>query len=267
MITRILAVTLIGGAAAVVAQGSGAFPVCVGADKVLRQGGAGGCPAGSSGVALAIAGPEKPDPEIQTLKAELNDLKQKLNFLSAKVDALSKNPDNSKSTGQAIVEPFEVIDKAGKTLFKVLKSPDHQGGVIQVMNSTGKPVVWISGAANGGFLKTQSSGGFPEVALGSVGSYGGVVIRDTPDQFRASMFLEGGKPYLSLRNDNHTAVATLRQGPSGGGMLELGDAAGNGQVRLGITPGGCGRVETYPERPGNTRAITGLSSVIVGNCP
>jgi hypothetical protein len=39
------------------------------------------------------------------------------------------------------------------------------------------------------------------------------------------------------------------QGSSGGGHIQLGNAAGNSMVQAGITAGNCGKVETYPLRP------------------
>lgn len=125
----------------------------------------------------------------------------------------------------------------------------------------------MSALGQGGFFKTQSVATYPEIAIGSVGTYGALVIRDGADQVRVALALENGKPVLSLRNDNHTPIALVTQGSSGGGLIELADAAGNAQLRAGITAGGCGRVETYPERPVRATALGVPGDKILGNCP
>ena len=231
MLTRILAIAAIGGAVAAVRADDSKLPVCIGTDGVIRVRTGATCPAGG----------------------------KKYTLLGIPGDAVQ-------GAGFAVVAPFEIKDPEGKTLMRVYQSPEHRGGIVSVWSATGVEEAFVAAAAEGGFFKAKSKSGYPEAALGTVGSYGGVVIRDAPGQYRASMFLENGSPGFQLRNPSYVPFASITQGSSGGGLLELADGAGNGQVRLGITPGGCGRVETYPERPGNTRAITGLSSFIVGNC-
>ena len=232
MITRILAIAAVGGAvAAVRAPDDSKLPVCIGTDGSIKVRAGATCPAGGK-----------------------------------KYTLIGMPGDMVQGAGFSLSAPFQVVDPQGKTLLRVYQSPEHQGGVMSVVGATGVEEAFVSAAADGGFFKAKSKAGYPEVSVGTVANYGGLVIRDAPGQFRASIFLENGAPGLSLRTPSYIPFASITQGSSGGGLLELGDAAGNGQVRLGITPGGCGRVETYPERPGNTRAITGLSSFIVGNC-
>ena len=229
--TRMLAIAIIGGAVAAVRADDSKLPVCIGSDGVVRVRGAGSCPAGAR-----------------------------------KYTLIGMPGDGIQGTGFAVVAPFEVKDPEGKTLLRVAQSTEHRGGVISVFSSTGVEEAFISAAAEGGFFKAKSKSSYPEVSLGTVGGYAGLVIRDAPGQFRASIFLENGSPGLSLRGPSYVPFAVISQGTAGGGLFELADAAGNGQVRAGVTPGGCGRVETYPERPGNTRVVGAPSSFIVGNC-
>jgi hypothetical protein len=226
MMTRILAVALIGGAAAT-AKGGNSLPA---------------------------------------MQAEIDELERKLELASARLDKLERSSENAtRFVSNKVQAPFEVVDRSGKPLVRVYQSPEHNGGVIAALNG-GKELIWLSAPATGGFIKTRSSAGFPEVALGSVGGFGGLVIRDADAQFRASLFLDNGKPGLSLKNSSHVSIAVLQENSSNGGQLELGDKAGNAQMRAGVTPTGCGRVETYPERQSNAARLGMPVSFIVGNC-
>lgn len=192
--------------------------------------------------------------DIDALRASLAELRRRHDELSAGATAVNK-----------VRAPFEVVDAGGKVLFRVFQA-SHKGGVATVLNGS-KEVAWMSALAEGGMFKTRSAATYPELVMGSVGAYGALLIRDGADETRAGLALENGKPVLSLRNDNHTPIAVVTQGSSGGGLIELGDAAGHAQLRAGITAGGCGRVETYPERPVRATALGVPGDKILGYCP
>jgi hypothetical protein len=226
MLTRILAVALIGGAAASAKRGS----------------------------------------SLPALQAEIDELERKLEVASARLDRLERSSENAtRFVSNKVQAPFEVVDRAGKALIRVTQSAEHNGGVLAVLHGD-KELAWISAPAAGGFFKAKSAGGFPEVAMGTLAGYGGLVIRDVAGQFRASLFLENGTPGLALKNSGHVSIALLKENSSNGGQLELGDKAGNAQMRAGVTPTGCGRVETYPERQSNAARLGMPVSFIVGNC-
>ena len=228
-------------------------------------------------LALALVGGAVVAPSDRTWRAqerELEDVKRNVEILTARLSDVERRlgaepgpvlPSSTSAAPTKIRAPFEVVDAGGKTLFRVYDN-GAGGGAFAVVAKSGKEVAWGSALANGGMFKTQSTTTFPEIVMGSVGSYGGLLLRDGANQHRAALVIENGKPILSLYNDNHVAVASLTQGSTGGGQLELGDAAGNGMVRSGITSGGCGRVETYPERPVRATALGVPGDKILGNC-
>jgi hypothetical protein len=230
-------------------------------------------------LALALVGGAVVAPSSRperALEQEVEDLKRNVEVLTARLSDMERHIDGehglilSPSVGAAaaptkIHAPFEVVDAGGKTLFRVSENVG-QGGTFAIMNNSGKEVAWGSALANGGMFKVRSTATFPEVTIGSVGSYGGLLLRDGENQHRAALVIENGKPILSLHNDNHVAVASLTQGTSGGGHFQLGDAAGRIVVNAGVTAGGCGKVETIPGRPVRATALGVPGDMIVGNC-
>jgi hypothetical protein len=248
---RVLALALASGAAVASSQvGKPSVHVCVGDDRVLRHQASGPCPAGTTGYELAVEADElglPPGDEAKASEQRVEELRVKLDMLSSKLTEVQKELANAATVraGGKVMAPFEVVDEAGKTIFRVRANPHS----FEMANPAGQTVVWGSALEAGGFFKTRSSASFPEVVMGSSGSYGGFVIRDAEQQPRASLALTGGKPSLELSNENHVGIVSVMQGSSGGGHIQLGNAAGNSMVQAGITAGNCGKVETYPLRP------------------
>ena len=189
--------------------------------------------------------------------SEIGELRNSVEVLRARVAELESRP----LVGQKVVAPFEVVDPAGKTIFRV--KADLHG--FEMVNTAGQTVLWASALDNGGLFKTRTSTGFPEVVMGSVGSLGAVVIRDGEDAARATLSLNGGKTYLTLNNESHAVIAQFFQAPSGGGRLFLGSPNGDAVVRAGVsTSGKCGRVETFPEAPPARAMVGAAATFIVG---
>lgn len=248
---RVLALALASGAGAAFAQGGKpSLQVCVGDDRVLRHQASGSCPAGTTGYELAVEADElglPPGDEGKASEQRLEELRVKLDMLSAKLMDVQKELGNAEKVraGGKVMAPFEVVDEAGKTIFKVRDAPRG----FEMVTAAGQAVAWGSALDAGGIFKTRSSGSFPEVVMGSAGNYGGFVIRDAEQQARASLALTDGKPTLDFSNENYAGIVSIRQGSSGGGHIQLGNAAGNAMVQAGITAGNCGKVEAYPLRP------------------
>jgi hypothetical protein len=194
---------------------------------------------------------------------ELNALRQDVESLHARLlDAEGRigHLEGIQATG-TVTAPFEVVNSAGKRVFMVYT--DSAGaGAFALFDASEKPFVSAAARSTGGFLRTSGPGTAPGVLIASNAEYAGISVRDKSEQSRLSLVLTQGMPYVSLTNDKHATVAALHLGSGGGGKLELGDADGNPTVRAGATTGGCGKVETLPERP--AKLMGGIASFILG---
>lgn len=243
--------------------------VCVGADRVLRHDTSGKCPAGAKEFYLAEEeGKIDGEPtsteaeakgEVAELRRQVAALTQQLTNLqrseAAHSDAFNQRigaleqgaakspPSKGASVGTRVVAPFVVVDPAGKPILSVRANPRNM-----IMSSTaGDSVVFIAALETGGFFKARTKNGSREAVVGVTGQYGAVEIRGGEGSKRAVLALQDdNRPILGLRNDNDISVAAITVGASGGGMIQLGDAAGNTTVDAGTTAQGVGLVRAYP---------------------
>lgn len=242
--------------------------VCVGADRVVRVEPAPTCPTGQTGYRLQLALPgvdvaQTPnDPA-----ARLDDLKRRVDFLTQRMTDLQKDLSTAAQVraGGKVKAPFEVVDDAGKRIFRVFdEGPAGRG--FSVANPSGTNVIFVSALQTAAFFKAKSMNGFPEAVFGVTGSMGAITFRDAPDQSRATLSLTNGKPSLEFANENHVVVANYGQGVTGGGYIQLGNA--NGQIVVEAMPNAknCGLVRTLPM--GNPGAgLVGMpGNFIMGSC-
>jgi hypothetical protein len=259
---------LVGVAGAASVQPDDSLPVCIGADRVVKERQGLACAAGTTSYDLPLEIGEFEGPateEDAALKLRLANLENKVKFLTAKIDQMAEAGDGGAKTGNLVVEPFEVVNKQGRTLLKVLSNADG-GGQLELWNPSGV-VAWGTALKGGGVFKTRAPGlAFPEVVMGSSGAYGAFTIRDAELKSRATMSLRDGKPSIEISGKNHIVIAGLRESSSGTGWLELGNAAGNGMVNAGVNDRGCGMVKTYPEQPVRATALGLPGDRIQGKC-
>jgi hypothetical protein len=262
---RMLAMALVSGAA--VASSRGEKPslhVCVGDDRVLRHQAEGPCPSGTAGYELAFEADDPaplPGEEAKASEQKVEELRVKLDMLSSKLMAVQEELANAAKVkaGGKVMAPFEVVDGAGKMIFRVRDDPRG----FEMATGSGQSVAWGSALESGGLFKTRSSASFPEVVMGSSGTFGGFAIRDAEQRARASLTLTNWKPSLEFSNENHVPILSVMQGSTGGGFIQLGNASGTAMVQAGTTPGNCGKVEAYPLRP--PAAVVGIAgSWIIG---
>jgi hypothetical protein len=247
-------------------SGAEGVHVCIGADRVLRLERAAKCPAGATEYFLAEAQSKlggAPAAE-NTDAAELTALRQRVAALSEqlattqreagsradalaqRIAALEASPRNPSAKpnqpATRVVAPFEVVDPAGKTILAVRASPRG----LTLLDDQGRTIVAASALASGGFVKALAADGTLQTIMGVNGKFAGFVLRDG-DQSRGTLAIaEDGKPILNMSNDNHVVVVALTQAASGGGYLQLGNAAGSSTVEAGTTADGVGLVRAYP---------------------
>lgn len=270
MTMRMMALALVGGVAVVAGPQGASLSVCVGADRVLRQRVGATCPAGAQSYELAPLGSAaaaQPGGQSQSLEQQVADLKQRLAMTNAKLQELQKafgEAANAQS-GAKVVAPFTVVSKTGRTLLTLAENPDG-GGLLTLLNASGKPVLWASALNAGGFVKTRGSSNFPEAVLGTNGTSGGVFVRDAEQKSRISMMLVGGNASVEVSNPSHVVVASLRHNQTGDGRLDLGNVEGKGIVSAGGSTKGCGMVQTFPPRAANATTLGKPSDMILGSC-
>jgi hypothetical protein len=194
-----------------------------------------------SGAALAAL-----QQRVEALSEQVATADRKTAALTQRLAALEAAPRTpaakSSQVGSRVIAPFEVVDKAGKTIFAVKAEP--RGLVL--LDGQGRTVVASSALPAGGFVKARAADGSLETVMGVNGKYAGVILRQG-DKARGSFAIaEDGKPILNMTNDNFVTVLALTQGSTGGGYLTLGNASGESTVEAGTTAEGVGLVRAFP---------------------
>jgi hypothetical protein len=254
-------------ASTLTAQNPSTVHICVAADGTMRIASGTTCPGGQTGYRVLLAGSlGNPPGDDKGSAAQVTDLKKTIDFLKDRVANLEHEMAvvAQVKAGGKVMAPFEVLDHSGRLIFRI--RDDRHG--FEMANPAGQIVLWASALDGGGVFKTHSAAGYPEAAMGSVGDLGGFVLRDGDNADRGSLTLSGGKTSLDLRNDSHINIASLHQGSTGGGALQLGAASGESAVQAGVTSGGkCGKVEALPRtNPGRQLVGAPASFILGGGC-
>jgi len=185
-----------------------------------------------------------PQAKLDAMEAQVAGLKRTIDSLANRMSGLELRAANPLASSAAVA-PFTVVDKAGKPIFTVFEGPGPGRG-FKLTTKSGKDVAFGSALEGGGFFKALDAKGALQAVAGVNGTFAGFVLRESADVARATLALNNGKPSLELSNDNAKVVATIGQGSSGGGFIQLGDAAGNAMVEGGITSSGVGLVRALP---------------------
>lgn len=257
---------LVGLAPIAAAQDAPGVHVCVAADRVLRHAPAGTCPAGQEGYYLAEAEPElgTPDRDEKPV-AQVADLQQRLATLVQRVASLEQSSANrAEGLAQRVSKleaapkneappaappasrvraPFEVVDASGKPIFVVTAEPTR---AFYLKNASGEAVALGSAQPHGGFFKvTSGDGDNRQAVMGALDSRASFFVRGT-GKVRGVFALEtDDKPILSLSNEKGSPILALHEDASGGGYIQVGDAAGVPLVEAHVAEG-VGEVVTGP---------------------
>ena len=141
--------------------------------------------------------------------------------------------------------PFEVVDDAGKVIFRVEGDPSRS---FRLLTAAGQTVAIGSALDTGGFFKALSPDQSTSVVAGVNGSvFTGIVARRGGDTPRGTLGIGAdGKAFVDIATENATVVGHLGQGASGGGLLQIASPGGNAQVEAGVLADGAGIVRTFP---------------------
>ena len=155
----------------------------------------------------------------------------------------------AQSSASRVRAPFEVVDAAGKPILVVRSEP--RGLILQDVNS--KITAMASVLADSSFFKVVSPAGTDEISLGAAqdGTIGLIARKVSQgkrtDRIRLVVPAATLMPTLELTNSKGQTIAALQQGQTGGALLQLQDAGGNGVVAAGVHPQtGVGLVQTFP---------------------
>ena len=208
------------------------------------------------------AAPHRPErgeaaEEVDRLRERIDVLTQRLSDLEGKLAA--------KELGMAnqVKAPFVVVDGSGKPIFRV---QDGTGRGLSLFSASGAQVAFISALPEGGFFKAKSATGFPEIVVGVTTGVAAMLVRDAESKTRGTVGLVNGKSIIELANDNYVNVAAFGQATTGGGFLQLGDAAGNARVDAGVNVKDCGVVRTHPLGNAGVGLVGMPGTFLLGRC-
>jgi hypothetical protein len=213
---------------------------------------------------------------LQQLEKRVADLEKLRVFLppadpnATKPGSVETLPTTTTGAGTAtrVQAPFEVVDRQGRPIVRILERGEVSGGVY-VYNRTGNTVAILGPMMNlnGGRVSVFDGSGQP-TAVGSMG------FRDEGSYVSLSrranehgVYIDAGTGELNITNSQGFASVALKSGVSGAGRLTLGDAAGNTVVEAGSTVAGIGIVRVGPRLGGTTGVSQGglvLPNAIVG---
>lgn len=208
------------------------------------------------------AAPHRPESvteaeEVDRLRERIDVLTQRLSDLEARLAVKELGAVNQ------VKAPFVVVDARGKPLLRVQDNPSRS---VILFSASGAALALISALPEGGFFKAKSESGFPEVVMGVTTGVGALIVRDADSKARATMGLINGKPSIEFTNENYVGIATIGQGTTGGGFLQLGDAEGNARVDGGVNVKGCGVVRTHPLGNAGVGLVGMPGTFLLGRC-
>lgn len=203
--------------------------VCVDESRVLRLAQTLQCPQGQQSLYF-----KKPDASIDAPKPENTPTptknpsidKQKLAELERRLQEM-ETAARSGELGNRAVAPFEVVDRAGKRIFSVEKSPE--ANVAQLFNTAGNPVAVLVARPVGGQLSTRSWTSTLAAYIGIFGegkTAGMRVLDSGKTRIDVGKDEEKGGYRLKIFGGGGKAVAAIGQNSVGSGTAQVADEAG-----------------------------------------
>ncbi|MES1255420.1 MAG: hypothetical protein ABUS56_07430 [Acidobacteriota bacterium] len=145
--------------------------------------------------------------------------------------------------------PFEVVDRAGKPIIRVVDWDDGSGGLYGY-NRSGKIILHVGpmpGGAPGGRVGVWNGNGNPAGGSSLLAEPdGGALVLGRGNTSSHGAFFDGATGELDIFNSGGFAAVALRAGVTGAGRLTLGNTAGDTVVEAGSTVDGIGIVRVGP---------------------
>ncbi len=244
------------------AQDEEGVPVCVGSDRVLRHTPEGECPRGQKLFRLAevepediakeavdtMQGPEQPRrPDAPRSEPAGSEVLKRLEVLTARVTALEAAPASVQSTapppapvrsgrsvGNRVTAPFEVVDRAGRSILLVTEA--------KAPSTLGRIVIG-QGTGNGNYgVVFRNPQGQVVAGMGAGTDGSGALLLNDADGKR-TMQATGLEGFKILRPSGSMAFSAGQGGD--GGALALYDGSGALMIWAGVDEG-VGTVKAGP---------------------
>lgn len=240
------------------AQGGNVY-ACVDKDDVMRVvSQAAGCPSGQRRVVLgnAVSGDASGNPENKTSDKSPNPSmdQAKLKELNTRLIKLEEMGCAALRANK-VVEPFEVVDASGRTVFRV--SASASGGFVTLLDGSGPPIDAIVADEKGGLFSAK--GGDMRVSFGIVEPTVAGVNVSQAGKSRASLgkSLEKGNYRVVFGASPDRPIAAIGEQPaSKQGLLLINDSRGERKAVMEVLDDGSGRVGIMS---GSTRPIAALT--------
>jgi hypothetical protein len=241
--------------------------LCAGSDRVVRVEPSGRCPAGQTAYTVAAAVPGAPDQQAQladisrrlaaleqaggaananaSAPAQVSDLAARLRAVEQQLSRPQPSP-ASGGVGNTVRAPFTVVDADGKPIFRV----NNTTRSFNLLDQAGHVVALGSAIEGGGFFKVLTPSSSRVGVLGAVGDESVLQLRDgaeAADNRLSLVMAKDGKPVVLILNDDHTGVVALSQGTSGGGLIQVDNAAGDVRLEQGVLPDDVGAIHAGPQ--------------------
>ena len=264
---------------------AGLLHACASADGVLHATPAGAaCPAGQQSLLFQKAVPPPPDgqpnpPSKDTTADRIKSLEQRVAALerdaatgvthrvAAPFEVVDKGGHVVLSVGED--HHVRLYNVAGADVVRL--EADPTGGEILARSGTGIAAIIGASSTDAGLKVVEGGGAVVRTDLGrspETGNYrllffgadgkhrvagigesglaaGLAFVSDTNGRIRAQMVASALGGEISASNKDRP-VATLTEGKTGGGLLEIGNSGGDRMVVAGVQPGGFGAVQAGP---------------------
>jgi hypothetical protein len=160
--------------------------------------------------------------------------------------------------------PFQVLDSAGKMIFKVTEGGADRG--FTVFNADEKTALVASAGPTISSFKAFSPDHKLQAAMGVVAGTSPAFSLRSEGVYSQSIIMEvdDGKPSLRMWNSNGAEIVKVTEGDAGGGALLLRDSKGKDAVLFGVSSKDAGKVVTYPNGLAGGAMVGLYSSMICG---
>jgi hypothetical protein len=214
-------------------------------------------PRGVAGGVMLLLGLASPEVRAQEPSAMEEKLMLDVLALTKRVQALEAAQKGAPAT--RVVAPFEVVDKAGRTIFRVMEgapvgadvvitggSAGDKAGLYLVAAGAPRPVAGIGKTSDGAALiVVRDKSGQASASLTTAKGTPSVEVANAAGSMVASMTSLGNAGLMYVRNASGSPVASVNGGADGGGAVIVANTTGLGVAQMSSGAEGLGLVQIF----------------------